>query len=540
LHLAEVVASYLVVGSGATGVHFARTALDLGHTVELIDVGYERPHALFPEATYSQLKERLDDPEEYLLGERGEAVVYPSRTAKPYGFPPSKGYVFRRPRELHIEERAFQPFLSFARGGLAEAWTGGSYEMADEEFIDFPFGAAAMRPHYATVASRIGITAADDDLRRFSPLTAPYLSALEMDDHSAAIQARYESNRSSLHARGFHMGRSRVAVLSRDHGARGRCTNLGRCFWGCPRGAFYTPGLTLEELFVDRRFTYRPGLLVRRLVLDANGHVKGVIAAPASGGTEVEIRGDRTILAAGALASSHIYLQTLRAQGRKDLRLPGLMDNRQAMVPFVTLSRLGAPVQLASYQYHMLAMGIAGADWRSSVHGQISALKTAAVHPIASTLPFDLATSMRVFRRMRGALGVANIWLADTRREENVVRLENGATGETRLVLDYSDDASDLPATHRAVAITQRSLRTLGCIAPKAMTRILARGSSVHYAGTLPMSLREDEHTTRADGASRAFPGLHIVDGAGFPWLPAKNLTFTLMANATRIATLLG
>jgi choline dehydrogenase-like flavoprotein len=27
-----------------------------------------------------------------------------------------------------------------------------------------------------------------------------------------------------------------------------------------------------------------------------------------------------------------------------------------------------------------------------------------------------------------------------------------------------------------------------------------------------------------------------IADGAGFPTLPAKNLTFTLMANATRMA----
>jgi choline dehydrogenase-like flavoprotein len=37
----------------------------------------------------------------------------------------------------------------------------------------------------------------------------------------------------------------------------------------------------------------------------------------------------------------------------------------------------------------------------------------------------------------------------------------------------------------------------------------------------------------------RGFRGLHVVDGASFPWLPAKNLTFTLMANAVRIAAAL-
>jgi choline dehydrogenase-like flavoprotein len=215
------------------------------------------------------------------------------------------------------------------------------------------------------------------------------------------------------------------------------------------------------------------------------------------------------------------------------------MDNRHVMVPFVNLSRLGADVRLASYQYHMLAMAIDRGDWRSAVHGQISALKAAAVHPIVSSLPFDLATSLRVFRRIRGALGVANIWLADRRRDENAVSLRQERDGSSRLLLEYGDDTSDLPATESAVATTRQALHTLGCVAPRGMVKILARGSSVHYAGTLPMTQRDDEHTTRSDGSSRAFPGLYIVDGAGFPWLPAKNLTFTLMANATRIAELL-
>ena len=43
-------------------------------------------------------------------------------------------------------------------------------------------------------------------------------------------------------------------------------------------------------------------------------------------------------------------------------------------------------------------------------------------------------------------------------------------------------------------------------------------------------------HTTTPDGRSRDLDGLWLVDGVTFPSLPAKNLTFTLMANASRIA----
>jgi cation diffusion facilitator CzcD-associated flavoprotein CzcO len=81
-------ASILVVGSGATGVHFAQSMLERGHDVTLLDVGFERPLPPQPAASFAALKEELDDDGAYFLGRRGEAVVYPSAHAKPYGFPP--------------------------------------------------------------------------------------------------------------------------------------------------------------------------------------------------------------------------------------------------------------------------------------------------------------------------------------------------------------------------------------------------------------------------------------------------------------------
>ena len=72
------------------------------------------------------------------------------------------------------------------------------------------------------------------------------------------------------------------------------------------------------------------------------------------------------------------------------------------------------------------------------------------------------------------------------------------------------------------------------------MTQILPLGSSVHYAGTLPMTDRPEPHTCDRAGRVRGFRNLVIADGATFPSLPATNLTFTLMANASRIARVIG
>jgi choline dehydrogenase-like flavoprotein len=68
------------------------------------------------------------------------------------------------------------------------------------------------------------------------------------------------------------------------------------------------------------------------------------------------------------------------------------------------------------------------------------------------------------------------------------------------------------------------------------MTRMRPMGASVHYAGTIPMLSDGGDFTSDHRGRVRPFENLIVTDGSTFPALPAKNLTFTLMANATRIA----
>jgi choline dehydrogenase-like flavoprotein len=70
------------------------------------------------------------------------------------------------------------------------------------------------------------------------------------------------------------------------------------------------------------------------------------------------------------------------------------------------------------------------------------------------------------------------------------------------------------------------------------MTHARPMGASVHYAGLLPMSTRAETKTTSVAGQSHDVDNLFFVDGTTFPFLPAKNITFTLMANAARIADL--
>jgi choline dehydrogenase-like flavoprotein len=102
--------------------------------------------------------------------------------------------------------------------------------------------------------------------------------------------------------------------------------------------------------------------------------------------------------------------------------------------------------------------------------------------------------------------------------------------------LEYRDPPDEAHRSAVAIRTVKRALGRLGGIVPPGMTRVLPKGASVHCAGSLPMSSSPLEHGCRPDRRSCQFGNLIIADGAGFPFLPAKNLTITLMANATRIA----
>ena len=106
-----------VVGSGPSGVHFADALLDQGHRVRLFDVGVRGPDPVQPDVSLEQLKDTLDDPVSFFLGEEFQALIQPDYGSEYYGSPPSMDYVFRGPDRQPLDAQGFEPLSSWARGG---------------------------------------------------------------------------------------------------------------------------------------------------------------------------------------------------------------------------------------------------------------------------------------------------------------------------------------------------------------------------------------------------------------------------------------
>lgn len=519
----------IVAGSGPSGVHFALTALEAGREVVLVDVGRKGPATELADSSLNGLKNDLPDPVRYFLGADYDSLILPGADGEYYGFPPNKRHVFEPHSRFSYRLEGFSPLVSFAAGGLAEAWTGGSYPFNDEELADFPFSYQELAPYYAEAARRIGVTGQRDDLTAFFPFHDDLQPPLRLDEHSAQLLDKYTGRRDKLtREMGFFMGRSRSAVLSRPLNGRKPCDYLGRCLWGCPSQSLYTPSVTLHECQRYPGFRYLRGHYADHFRFTSGGKVRSLIAYTEDGQVN-EIPTGKLVLAAGALSSARIFLASIHRDSGQRVRLKGLMDNRQVLMPFLNFGMLGRAFNDRTFQYHQLAIGMpAPAGY---VHGLVTTLKTALIHPVVQSLPFDLGMSAAVFRNLHAALGLVNINFADFRRDNNYVELDGND-----LSVCYQPDPGE-PARIAWTAKKFRSfLRACGCAAPKPMTRLRPMGASVHYAGMIPMTSRPEPLHCSAGCQSYDFDNLVFADGITFPALPAKNLTFTLMANAIRVA----
>ncbi len=529
----------VVVGSGASGVHFALNALERGWAVTMVDVGKKGAPAVEPELDFDSMKAEMKDPLDYFLGEDFSGALLPNSEGEYYGIPPHKQYIFEVPAGESIDTRGFEALRSYALGGLAEAWTGGAYPLNDDDMAGFPIGYKDLEPHYSAVAKEIGLTGVDDDMARFFPVQDHLMEPVAMDEHGEYLKLRYEEKRARIWSLDRAvMGRSLVAVLSRDQDGREACNKSGRCLWGCPRKALYTPSITLEKLKTFERFTYLDGRLGEWLEVKDNGEAEALMVRCLGNGTRERIEADRFVLAAGTLSSSRLFLDTWRRWKQEVVKLEGLMDNRQILMPFLTPAMIGKRCDTHNYQYHQLMMALEGEAPDEMVHCQITTLKSAQLHAILQNAPVDLRGALSIFRVIRTALGLVNINLRDKPRKTNYVTIEpRGADETSKLVVRYEPDVRDSMRIKKACRRVKRVLRRLGCVVPPGMTRIRPMGASVHYAGTLPMTEEPTLFKVGKDCRSYDIGNLYFADGSTFCNLPAKNLTYTLMANARRIAS---
>jgi choline dehydrogenase-like flavoprotein len=526
----------IVIGAGVSATHAALTLLERGYPVELWDVG--REEARIPEAgtDFHGLKDRLPDATTYFYGSDLHALIPPT-APEMLRYPPSRHFLASTGDPLwSFVSDNFAPYVSYAKGGLANGWGANALSFDDDDLAHWPISFADMEAAYRIVYQRVPVAGpAFDDLTPHFPGVCSSQPPVRLTEADKALVQAYVRKRPALARRGIKLGQARLAVVT-DPQREEACNYCDRCLWGCPRASIYNPGLsTLEACRRKPGFRYRPGRLVVSLVA-SDMRISGVRYLDTDTQELREEACDVVFLAAGALETGSILLRTVSA-ARLDLSLEteGLLDTSVVKLPFVALRRIGQPAEPSAFQFNRLIMGVENEaqGWPRYLHGEVLHLTSLIYHPLIERMPFDSRLSLKLFFALRSALGVVSLFFPDQISSANRQILIEPHQPRGKVELKYQEPNQKEAYIQRSLAKVRSAIWQLGCLPTSAVRS--ATGAGIHYAGTVPMG--QGPKRCDVNGRSNLFPNLYIADGAAFPALPSKSITMSLAAHATRVAS---
>jgi choline dehydrogenase-like flavoprotein len=517
-----------VVGSGPSGVTAARALLDRGRRVTMLDAGAEldagsardvaalaaaEPEA-WDAATVARVRNPLDEP----MPKRSFGSVFPYALGEASG----------------LEEHGTRCLLSQAKGGLSNVWGAAVLPAPDEDFDAWPVTAADMVPHYAAAAGLLDVAAARGELEDLFPFHVPPRAPAESSRQARILLDRMRSRAEPLARAGLRFGASRLAVRTEDAPEGKGCRRCALCLSGCPYGAIWNSAQEVARLELRPGFRYEGGLRVVK-VESSSGRAT-VSARRIAGGETLRYEGDRVFLACGPLSTARVALASVDLGGRElTLRfqpyflLPGVMTENAGGTEaerMLTLAQIFMELRDPALSRRLIHMQIytrneftaerlsRAARWAGPLRGVIEKAFSGRLIAIQGYLHSDEAEGVRLSAVREG--GECRLILR-ARPEENLRRRVKGI-------------AAKLSALRRELGFQ--------VVTPMLSAGIPGEGN--HVGGIFPMRRSPGEFETDILGRLPGLERVHLVDSSVLPSLSAATFTYTVMANAHRIADAVG
>jgi choline dehydrogenase-like flavoprotein len=512
----------IVVGSGASGVAATLAFTDRGVRPLVVDVGLRRKSGrTIGENIYDY--RRRHDTFDILIGERFEGLAnmtgrsdVPVKLTSPFA-----RYVTQGAEEIApIDETGFTAVQSFAAGGLANAWGAGLYRFTEEDLDGFPIGAADLDPHFDRLTDEIGISGEEDDLAQDFGSTGGLLPPLRLSRNITQFYASYRRKRAGLDAR-IRIGRARVAALTEPRDGRPVYPYHSSEFFE-EIESLYSPRYTLDRLIKEDRIDFEPGVVVESWKETETGiRVEG---RRADGGAPVSFEAASLVLAAGAINTSKIVLRS-HQDPAKELEL---LENPALQFPLVLPSAIGRALDTNAFGLVQLNLVWRSPQFRATVQGSIMEITAPLRAEFFADLPYAARSNLALIRRLLPAMLVMQLFFPGSSQPPAKLSLD----GDGRLRIRGHANELDLSGLSPLL----KYLRRLGAWTFRRFVVRVPTGHAVHYASTLPM--RPDPAPYQCDPRCRLHGTrrVYIGDSAAFTRLPAKNMSFAMMANAMRVA----
>lgn len=502
----------IIIGSGPSGVAAAAALIARGRDVLMLDAGIEM------DAGAQDLRARMGarEPDQWSDADR-EAIGSVRRSEKSDSIRPfGSDFLFRAAPGMEAFAdtsgvHGLRP--SFAKGGLSNGWGASVLPYHERDFDGWPIGLADLAPHYRAVAPMLGMAARRDGLADLFLGVEVNERALPQSRQAAELLARMDRKRPALARMGVHFGASRQAI------AQG-CRACAMCLYGCPYGLIFNAAREVDRMVAEGGLTYRGGVV-------ASGFAETAGGVTVHAGTE-RFEGERLFIASGVLPTTLLALSSL-GLGNREVTI---LDSQHFYLPMLHGWSAGDP---ASEPRHTLAQLFWEIDDPAVeahlVHAQLYTYNDTYAPDMRGRFGPFAGVAKPLIEAMSRRLIVAQAFLHSDVSPAIGARLAGNGLAFRRI-----DNGGTAGAIARAKGRIAQAARMAGLLPLTPLLRQGGLGTSFHCGGSFPMRASPGAGETDMLGRPMGLRRTHIVDASVFPTVPAPTITFSVMANAHRIA----
>lgn len=515
-----------VIGSGLSAIGAIKALRKLGYKPTVLDWGETL------DLERSNLAETLSAKEPSEWTEQERKALSQNFTVEKGDSIPKKllfgsDYFYGKSRnDAPVESIGNLPPFSYAQGGFSVGWGAAALPPQKCDLDDWPIDAEEINKYCEIAISDLPYSARVDGLSSNFKILQNNPQALRLNEAERMILDRLDN--ASIHEKdSLVFGQARLLVSPETTDKVAGCKYCGQCMSGCVYKSIYKASDDILLLSNSGAIDYKPGCLVLK-ISEVGDRV--VVKYLDEGGLENTSEFDRVFLAAGAVNSARIVLNSLKIFDRK----VKLKTRGGYVMPVFSFRKLPIDWPNCNTQPGIF-LEFKGGWFKHWAHVQIS------------------TANELLFQKLRIQSGVSGL-LARIKKllVEHVmllfVNFHSDYAGHYEFWLTQSAEKSDVNCLHsrhyksgsHLLIFILSALRLLkicwkiGClpIIPLAKNN----SGSYHVGGALPMKTEvADQLDTDDLGRVSAWRKVHIVDTSTFPSLPGTTIGLLAMANAMRI-----
>ncbi|MDP1722756.1 MAG: GMC oxidoreductase [Candidatus Gottesmanbacteria bacterium] len=515
-----------VIGSGLSAIGAIKALQKLGYKPTVLDCGETL------DLERSNLAEALSakDPGEWTDHER-KALSQNFTVDKGDSIPKKllfgSDYFYGKSRsDALVEGNGNLPPFSYALGGFSVGWGAASLPPQECDLNDWPINADEINKYCGIAISDLPYSARADGLSLNFKILQDNPQALHLNEAEEIILDRL--NRASILEKDkLVFGQSRLTVSPETTDKHTGCKYCGQCMSGCVYKSIYKSSDDILRLSNSGAIDYKPGCLV--LEITETGERVAVKYLDADGRENTQ-EFDRVFLAAGAVNSTRIVLNSLKLFDRK----VKLKARGGYVMPVFSFKRLPIDWPNCNTQPGIF-LEFKGGWFKHWVHVQISTanellFQKLKIQPGASGLvawfkKFLAEHVILMFVNFHSDYaGHYELWLTQPAGKSNTNCLHSR---------HYKSSSHSWIFTLSAFRLLKICLK-IGCLPLIPFAK--NNSGSYHVGGTLPMRHEAGDSLNTDDlGRVSAWRRVHIVDTSTFPSLPGTTIGLLTMANAMRI-----